>query len=247
MEGGGNMSTRVLERLSFNEIGVMEDDKQSLEAIRSALRGYGAKVTVAKNENEVVDLAKRLGIRNFILDVNMGTDSRSQEGLNALERLKAYDRRTYVSILTGFPQFRKQAERLSADHFQEKTNDRTADICHTVQAFLAYAEGEVKKAENELGPDEVGTLDLWGSPPDPLSDQNYVAYAGLRADPDWMSKHLDMYVAFVDGHQVGANRDEAALVADVRANYSTKPRFITHVVRQEEEIDIPSDLTIDDN
>jgi CheY-like chemotaxis protein len=241
------MSIALLDRLPVKKIGVMEDDSEWLDAIESALHRYGADVIVARNEEEVVELAKQGGIRLFILDVNMGADSRSQEGLDALERLKEYDPGILVGMLSGYPDYRHQAQKLRADHFEKKTEDRAGDIARSLEALLSRAGREFQAAARKLVSKGDPTGDLFDDPSlDPLADENYVALARFRKDPAWMSRHAGCYVAIVGGKLVGSGSSRAELLLTVRREHAGKRRYVTLVVDEEETEELPSPELIDE-
>jgi ActR/RegA family two-component response regulator len=242
------MNTHLLSRLPVRAIGIMEDDEEWLNTIESELCAYGAGVCVAHNEEEVVELAKQRGVRIFILDVNMGPGTRAQEGLNALERLKAYDPGILVCVLSGYRDFRRQAQKLHVDHFEEKTGDRSANISRSLHALLSRAGREFGCAAKKLASKGDPTGNLFDDPPaDPLADSNYTALAKLREDAEWVSEHVGCYVALVDGQLVGSSDSRVDLLSAIRRAHAGKRRYVTQVVNEEVVEDLPSPEVVDDN
>jgi ActR/RegA family two-component response regulator len=244
MERGENMRPRAIERPSYSEVGVMENHKATLVALRCAFRGHGWRIKVARNVDEVLRLATGRGIRTFLLDVHMGEGERSHEGLDALERLKRLDRGLFVGILTRYPRYWMDARRMGADWSEPKTDNFEDSVRSMLTARLAAAMEELKAVPRRPPNGGVGPSGVTPPVRGAARDRNLASYVRMKGNAVWMKQHKGMFVAFVDGGQVGAHHDRKVLLRDIRARYSDKPRFVTHVTRpgQETVVDIPSDL-----
>lgn len=71
------------------------------------------------NGREVLDAVMRLRPETVILDIRLP----DQSGIEVLKEIKTHYPEVMVIILTNFdnPQYRKQCQQLSADHFLNKT------------------------------------------------------------------------------------------------------------------------------
>src|ERR1051325_4899049 len=83
------------------EVGVLEDDPETRNSISAKLRRIGVSPVEGEGEDHAVDLAQHRGVRFFIVDVNLG-QSRAQEGLDALERLKKLEKDVKVAVYTNY-------------------------------------------------------------------------------------------------------------------------------------------------
>jgi CheY-like chemotaxis protein len=221
------MRVATVKSSSDRTVGLMEDNRQTLEAWKKVVVERGRIVAVAKDQRAVMALAER-GVKNFILDCHMGTE-RDEEGLNAAERLRKNYPDTRVGLLTGRPECLHKAASLHTDYYHLKSGNHKADALHVLTVLLALA---AKKTD----------------PPDAQPDVNLASYLRMRRDSVWMKRHRGKYVCFVEGEPVRSHRDKKALYAYVRAKYPTRPRFVTRVSPEKdvEVVDIPSDMDCDD-
>ncbi len=120
-----------LELLPTNEVIVMEDRVTTQEAIKEILeREFNLQVKIVDSKEDAIDHAeKNRKIQCYLLDVHMGND-RQQEGIDALEEIKAINEKSFVSIFTGYPsqKIQRMASRLGADSYREKSFDLENDI-----------------------------------------------------------------------------------------------------------------------
>lgn len=148
----------------------------------------------------------------------------------AIEYRKITHTSDALSLLAGAVR-NTRAKNMSPDHYEVLRR-----LLQDKVVLGMTAEGVAECRDQLIGARfEVG--------PSPSGIRDYLAFLAKKDDPRWLAEYKGMYVCFVDGQQVGANRDEAALVAEMRSKHSRKPRFITLVGQPKEEIDILSDLT----
>jgi ActR/RegA family two-component response regulator len=121
------MKSTNVKSQSDRTVCLMEDDGPTLEVWQETVKECGGVAAVARNPDHVVALAEK-GVRHFILDCHMGSADRSEEGLNALERLKDKYSDARVGILTGYNQYKPKAMRLKPDHFLVKSGNHQTDV-----------------------------------------------------------------------------------------------------------------------
>jgi CheY-like chemotaxis protein len=230
-----------LHHKASDEVVVMENDRHTRAYIVEALRALGLKPRTVESADEAVALAKKEKARCFILDASMGGD-RTQEGLEALTRIKKHDKTISVALYSNHWGLLKKASRL-ADVTQPKSGDHLLDIVKILAQLVApHFKGLVGKL--------WGTLGHTSDPPPPRPqaptevDVNKRKYQELRADAEWLASHLGHYVAFSEGELRDADTDRKKLLGRVRKEYSGKPVFLTEVKEQEEPVRIFSPLRL---
>jgi hypothetical protein len=243
-----NMKSTNVKSQSDRTVCLMEDDGPTLEVWQETVKECGGVAAVARNPDHVVALAEK-GVRHFILDCHMGSADRSEEGLNALERLKDKYSDARVGILTGYNQYKPKAMRLKPDHFLVKSGNHQTDVRSMLTFLYGFRIGlHVGKARRiAADPAPAQSIPVASADPPPL-DANHAAYLRMRRDSAWMRRSKGMYVCIVDGMQVRADKNKEALLAYVRARFAARPRFVTRVLEAEdrEVVDIPSDMDCDD-
>lgn len=222
---------------------VMEDDPRTAAYIVEALRILGLTPHTVVSAEEAVALARNGNARCFILDACMGGEERTQEGLEALTRIKKIDDSISVAVYSNHERLLKKAERM-ADVTQPKSGDHLSDIASILErlippqfkglvARLLAASGHISEQPQRPRPRESGEADV-----------NKRRYRELRADAAWLKNHLGRYVAFVDGELRGADTDRKRLLGMVRIEHAGKPIFFTEVKEQEESVRIFSPLRL---
>jgi CheY-like chemotaxis protein len=181
-----------------NIIGVMEDDSRTLEDIKNILRSHGYKTKLIKNANEAAQLARTGAVTQYILDINMG-QRRSQEGITALERIKAENRAMYVAIYSSYRERNERmAMELEANMFRQKTSDSIRDIGIIVKHMLEYISDQINMSKERVASQLIKDSQISPSPIQENSeDENIIAYEKLKAIPTWFQQYLGNYVAFV--------------------------------------------------
>lgn len=246
--------------LSFlDKIAIMDNDPDDLAVYRKVLTRLGfKKVYAVDSAHKVIELRKKNGLQNFILDIHMG-DDREEEGLDALEKLKKGDDDVFVGMLSNHSDaYERKAKRLKADAFIPKTYDPRADICNVVSDMFEKDDliGSavvlkklincgLKAFQSGAGGGEQKQGALNGTHQVEL-DKNYVAYQKFVADPAWVRQHRNSYVAIVDGKIISAGRDKNDVLERARKNSKGRAVFFTRVETDDEVIDIPGPFSIED-
>lgn len=238
------MPARLLTPVS-DEVIVMDDDDQTIAEVRTSLSKLGYRVRRAQNSEQAVRFANTRPGRSFILDINMG-DSREQEGLTALERIKVLHSTTFVGILSNYPgRYGAMAMRLGADIFQEKTGDQETDVYRIVERLCIHARKAYEEAQDVLS-SVIGNGNGHYSTVFRSTVDNYSAYQMLRADSEWLAEHRGKYVAFLDGEMIADDPDRSSLLCRLRAEFPGCDIFLTQVEERETVIEIPAPLSLDD-
>jgi DNA-binding NtrC family response regulator len=220
---------------------VMEDDDAIREEIRGLLQKHGFKVRLAHSEREVLQVAKAPDCRFFVLDADMGA-TRSQEGLDALERLKKLHPTAFVAIYTLYTdRFETMAKRLRADAFQQKTDDKKRDISSIVGKIKQY----MQKTGLAVPGESVGTSPS-RVPETPEQDPNFVAYQELLGDSEWVRKYKGAFAGIVDGKLIAVHTDRTTLLKELRTKYPEKQRFVMRVGEERVTFEIPSLFSLDE-
>jgi DNA-binding response OmpR family regulator len=229
-----------------DEVVVMEDDPRTAAYIVEALQTIGLKPHTVENAEEAVALAKKEKARCFILDANMGDEDRAQEGLEALTRIKKYDKSISVAMYSNHVGLLKKALRL-ADVTRPKSGDHLTDIVNIVSRLTApHLKGLVDKLWGNIG-HQSDSPDKRPSPGESsASDPNKLKYQELRANPDWVKNHLGDSVAIINGELVDQDTDRKKLLKRVRQVYSGKAVFLTEVKEHEDLVRIFSPLQMHD-
>jgi CheY-like chemotaxis protein len=229
-----------------DEVVVMEDDPRTEAYIVEALKTIGLKPHTVESAEEAVALAKKEKARCFILDANMGDEERAQEGLEALTRIKKYDKSISVAMYSNHVGLLKKARRL-ADVTRPKSGDHLTDIVNIVSQLAApHLKGLVDKLWGTVG-HQSDSPDKQRVPWEPSdSDINKQKYQELRANPDWLKSHLGYSVAIIDGNLEDEDTDRKELLKRVRKGYSGKSVFFTEVKEYEELIRIFSPMHLHD-
>ena len=148
------MNNIAIKPLPINEVIVMDDGVTAQETIIEILeREFDLHVKLVNSKEEAIDIAEQhQEIQGYILDVHMGND-RQQEGLHALEEIKAINEKSFVSILTGHPTLaiQRMALRLGADLYREKSTDLENDI--------RYIGSQIKKRHRDSLQEHLQTID----------------------------------------------------------------------------------------
>ncbi len=220
---------------------IMEDDDAIRDEIRGLFQKHGFRVRLAHNEHEVLQVANAPDCRFFVLDADMGA-TRSQEGLDALERLKKLHPTAFVAIYTLYTdRFETMAKRLHADVFQQKTDDKKRDISSIVGKIKQY----MQKTGLAVPGESVGTS-AGRVPKTPEQDPNFVAYQQLLGDLEWVRKHNGAFAGIVEGKLIAVHTDKPTLLKELRAKYPGKQRFVMRVGEERETFEIPSLFSLDE-
>jgi ActR/RegA family two-component response regulator len=220
---------------------VMENDDSTKKEMEEGYRLYGFKVHFVGSESEALKAADSAGCRFFVLDADMGK-SRSQEGLNALERLKKRHPTAFVAIYTQYTdRFEDMASRLGADAFQKKSSDKRQDISSLVRRIKQHMAETGTTIQCE--PSEISSIAI---PRTPEEDPNFITYQELSSNREWLRANVGAYAGIVDGQLVATNGDRSALLKELRARFPGKRRFITKIGVDSAPIEIPSLFSLDE-
>jgi DNA-binding NarL/FixJ family response regulator len=119
----------IRDRLINNtpKVVILEDMSLVREEIQQFIENeLGWQVIIAKNRNEAVKLCESQEAEFYILDIKLGNErSRSQEGMDTAEEIKAIDENVFVSIFSDYSQsqeFQKRAKKVGVNYFQAKSS-----------------------------------------------------------------------------------------------------------------------------
>jgi CheY-like chemotaxis protein len=77
-------------------------------------------------------------------------------------------------------------------------------------------------------------------------DPNIALYQRLVSDPAWFGANVGQFVGIVDGSVIFKDVDAARVLAELRNNYPSRPRFMKRVEVEEDVVEIPTPFDIDD-
>lgn len=223
------MQLQVFKESKFTDVVIMEDLTDTREKVVSILKRNGCRVRIATNSNEAIEYAKKTQVKSYILDINMG-QTRTQEGLDALERLKKINSGNWVAILSGYPQkYKNMAIKLQADFFQEKTGNIESDLKNIMQSYCQYIKPKVYKGlceTNEMGNNnhKVKTIE-----DEIKSDINYNTYLHYYSNKTWRIQNEGLYIGIVLGKIEFTGNDKNALLAEIRRKYPNVACYFTQV------------------
>ncbi len=250
------MNNISIEPLPTNEVIVMEDSEATQETIIEILeREFNLHVKIVDSKEEVIGIAeKHQEIQCYLLDVHMGND-RQQEGIDALEEIKAINEKSFVSIFTGHPsqEIQKMASKLGADLYREKSTDLENDI-RDIGLQIKKRHGDLLQEQLEtidrLRNDIINELEQLDDSPFELlyfGDLNIAAYEKLKLDEKWLAEYKGKYVAFMDGRQLSdSDEDKQKLLEKLKTmQKEDKPIFFTKVEENPRIIELPSSLWFD--
>jgi DNA-binding NtrC family response regulator len=111
---------------------VVLDDRGNIRDIINEIisKELGWKVIIIENREDAVKLCQEKKAVFYILDVHLGP-KRPQEGFDAADEIKVIDPNIFVCIFSGVPnveQYRKMAENIDVNYFQEKGNVVREDV-----------------------------------------------------------------------------------------------------------------------
>ena len=210
----------------------MEDDSLIQNLVKNLLeKELHCKVTVVNNREQAIKLAQQESAF-FILDVNMGR-GREQEGLDALEEIKAINSNTPVFILSAYEQYEILARNLNANGFIQKEADLKQVIRSKIEPEILKYELQVLEARKQEIQDKFDKL-LY-----PTLDPNIQAYEDLINLQEILDKYQDQYVAFLGGEIIDFDLDKVKLLERLQQNYRNQSCFFKQVKKDYEIIDLP--------
>ena len=252
-----------LDPIFKNEVVVMEDSKETNEEISNVLAGeLNWQVIKCNNQDEVVEIARKGLAAFFILDNWVGS---KHEGLDALERIKAINQKTFVTIFSGHQIDRSLAEKLSGDLFEDKT-DISENVRHIAYKMLAFRkklvgsmleniESQMEYIESiegsYIGSSTVALGDLYSRPgtsiSENLQERNKTAYKELLLDRAWYLENKGKYAVFVDGKFEFSEADRNTCLHKLVScpEYRGKQIFHAKVQRRIRSVEEPSSLSVD--
>ncbi len=227
-----------LSNITAFPIAVMENDPEDSQTIEYILTDLGCpEVIMLTKKEDAYDAAKSGNSKYFILDIHMG-ESRNQEGLDALEEIKSNDSSIFVAMLSGYNgNHKRMANKLRADHFQSKTDNRRKDIKNILYRMLDSLDNKIMSFKDQLLDDEDIVI------PDPNIDK----YSTLINDNDWFSKHYGKYIAISEGQILAIANDTQDLFKLIDKDKILKPKFISKIAREQDLIDFVGPFDIIEN
>ncbi len=230
----------ICDLLMKDEVVVMEDSISTRQVVEEVIKNeLNWQVRTINNKEEAVSLVERKEAAFYILD--NWIDDNKNEGLKALEQIRAVDKKVFVAIFSGYPHpdIKKKAKNLEANFFKSKSLDTQKDIQEIASEMIRYRLKILQDFETKER-EKLKKLD-WEN-----SDRNIIAYEELKLDKKWLAKYKDKYVAFVDGKLVDSDDNKQALLKRLRnSEYRDKLRFITKVEKTPRIVDEPSSLWLD--
>ena len=146
---------------------ILEDMELIREEIQQFIKNeLGWQVIIAKNRNEAVKLCESQEAEFYILDIKLGNErSRSQEGMDTAEEIKAIDENVFVSIFSDYSQsqeFQKRAKKVGVNYFQAKSSPVQEGVSRIAIEMLLFQknllDGIFQKyldSSSYLGNDEI--------------------------------------------------------------------------------------------
>ena len=226
-----SMCRAVLKR--EKEVVLMEDSLAVKEAIKEVIEGeVGWIVKMARNSDEVADLAKNGEAAIYIIDNKIGDNP--TEGLTALEKINNINKDIPVAIFSAHPSYKIRAEKINNNLviYEVKGTSLKENARHIITAFVNRLRQLIDEIQNKIknSDDEYRNifielpekeklelerdrqkLELEQLPAKNTSatlsiptdiDGNFEAYEKCQSDREWLAKYESKYVAFVGGEQV---------------------------------------------
>lgn len=225
---------------------VMEDNDRELRDFVKALEAEGRRAKKAANKEEAVSLAKKHPGYVFCLDIDMGR-GQEQEGLTALERIKALNSETKVFIRSAYPErFERMATKLHADYFHRKSGDVVFDACTIVRHLTCLERDQAEEALRRMDEKLREFQDDHQRELEPMDttdrDPNVVAYERCMADARWLSERAGKYVAFINGRLIDEDADRGKLFARLDQGPPDQRVFIKKIEADDRIIGMPTPL-----
>jgi DNA-binding NarL/FixJ family response regulator len=216
----------ICDKYINDEVVILEDSEATCGAAKDVIEeelNWNI-ITVANKEDAILALEEKK-VTFFIFDNCIG--KKRNEGLDALEQVKARDNEVFVVIYSAYNsvETEKQATRLKANLFKEKTIDPHKDIREIISKFIKYK----KKLFNSKIDEQLKRLKE-------QSNINIDAYEKAKLNKEWLKKYQNTYVTFVDGKFVDSDSSKQDLLK--RLNDSTE-----YIDKQKFFIKVEEDLT----
>lgn len=234
--------TNTLNQLLLkNKVVIMEDSDANKETITSILvNKLKCEVVICDNQDQVIEIAKSQRPDLFILDNCI--ENNPQEGFDALERIKLFDKSIFVAILTAFSteDTRRQAISLDCNLFMEKTNIEQ-NVIDIVKEMLEYRRKQIEGKLDFIERFEKDfTIDFF----EDKQAQNRKTYEECKSNPDWLKQHQGNYAAFVDGEFKFSDKDKDKFFDQLNNSdeYKEKQIFVAEVGKKEIIIEEPTSL-----
>jgi DNA-binding NarL/FixJ family response regulator len=216
----------ICDKYINDEVVILEDSEATCEAAKDVIEEeLNWNIITVENKEDAVLALEEKKVTFFIFDNCIG--KKRNEGLDALEQVKARDNEVFVAIYSAYNpvETKKQATRLEADLFKEKTTDPHKDIREIISKFIKYKQKLFNTRTNE----QLEYLEK-------QSNINIDAYEKAKLNIKWLKKHRNTYVAFVDGQFVDSDSSKQKLLT--RLNDSKK-----YIDREKFFIKVEEDLT----
>jgi DNA-binding NarL/FixJ family response regulator len=142
-----SMCRAVLKR----EVVVMEDSPAAEEAIKEVIEGkLGWTVKMARNSDEVADLAKNGEAAIYIIDNKIGDNP--TEGLTALEKINNINKDIPVAIFSAHPSYKIRAEKINNNLviYEVKGTSLKENARHIITAFVNRLRQLIDEIQNKI-------------------------------------------------------------------------------------------------
>jgi DNA-binding NarL/FixJ family response regulator len=133
------------------EVVVMEDSPAAEEAIKEVIEGkLGWTVKMARNSDEVADLAKNGEAAIYIIDNKIGDNP--TEGLTALEKINNINKDIPVAIFSAHPSYKIRAEKINNNLviYEVKGTSLKENARHIITAFVNRLRQLIDEIQNKI-------------------------------------------------------------------------------------------------
>ena len=144
-----SMCRAVLKR--EKEVVLMEDSLAVKEAIKEVIEGeVGWIVKMARNSDEVADLAKNGEAAIYIIDNKIGDNP--TEGLTALEKINNINKDIPVAIFSAHPSYKIRAEKINNNLviYEVKGTSLKENARHIITAFVNRLRQLIDEIQNKI-------------------------------------------------------------------------------------------------
>jgi DNA-binding NarL/FixJ family response regulator len=221
-----------LSYLLNDEVILLEDSIPTQEIIKEIFEGeYNWRVTVVENKEGVINLLQEKHPGFFIFDIWVGNCK--QEGLHALEQLRAIDKNVFVAIFSGYENHRTLALRLGCNLFEDKSTSTRDRVRHIADEMLRFR----LKVLETITDQTISQLNSHKSSFDICSNDNSRKYQELvDSDSTWLNENLGKYAIFADGKWIKSSKDNTERSKEEllkwfveEEKYKNSDRFIVNV------------------
>lgn len=135
---------------------IVDDDVQVLKSLKIWLKNEGFKVEIAPDRDKALNIVENNEIAVALVDLRMIED----DGINIAKRLKTFDRKLKIIILTGYPSFDTAVEAMKIGAFDYISKGSSNEkILKTINTAIAerLKEDDIKE-ENFIDKDVIKVI-----------------------------------------------------------------------------------------